>query len=294
MQPAFERTPTQQWESFHCEVVIGRGYNATWHFHPECQLTLVIKSQGYRLVGDSLTTLEPGDLVFLGPNLPHVWCQDPSAPSSPDPVHAIVVRFHVTFLGPGFLEVPEMRPVVRLLERARRGLKVQGKTRERVAGRMQELVDARGLSRLAGLLSILAELAESQELRPIASPGFEPDPGVGDHERVERVIGFIDRHFEEEIDREDLAREAHLSAGAFSRFFKVRTGMTPSRYLNEVRVGRACRLLSGGDLKVTEIALKSGFQNLANFNRRFRQIMKMTPREYRQRIRDRIPRSVSR
>jgi AraC-like DNA-binding protein len=289
VKPAFERTPRQQWESFHCEVVRGSSYHATWHFHPECQITLVLKSHGYRLVGDNITTLRPGDLVLVGANLPHVWYQDDSTTASPDAVHAIVVRFTETFLGPAFLEVPEMHLVLRLLKRAKRGLVITGSTREQVSAKMQRLPATSGLERLAGLLSILATLAESTELKPIASPGFAPALGGGDQERVERVIGFIDRHLDEEIDREVLAREAHLSPGAFSRFFKLRTGKTPRRYLNEVRVGRACRLLSEVDLKVTDIALRSGFQNLANFNRRFRQIMRMTPQTYRRQMRQGFP-----
>ena len=76
MKPVFEQTPRRQWESFHCEIVRGPGYGATWHFHPEFQITLVLKSTGYRLVGDNITPLAPGDLVLVGANLPHVWQQD--------------------------------------------------------------------------------------------------------------------------------------------------------------------------------------------------------------------------
>ena len=104
IKPAFERTPQRQWESFHCEVVRDSSYKATWHFHPEYQLTLVLKSSGYRLVGDRITPLRPGDLVLVGSNLPHVWHQDESRDHSSSAVHAIVVRFLDTFLGRDFLE----------------------------------------------------------------------------------------------------------------------------------------------------------------------------------------------
>src|ERR1700691_697890 len=100
MKPVFEKTPRAQWESFHCEVVRGNSYNAAWHFHPEFQITLVIKSRGHRLVGDNIAPLHPGDLVLVGSNLPHVWQQEetPRGHSAP-PVHAVIVRFLETFAG---------------------------------------------------------------------------------------------------------------------------------------------------------------------------------------------------
>ncbi|KAF0171101.1 MAG: transcriptional regulator [Limisphaerales bacterium] len=282
MKPVFEQTPQRQWESFHCEVVRGPGYGATWHFHPEFQITLVLKSTGYRLVGDNITPLAAGDLVLVGSNLPHVWQQDPEGGRAA--VHAIVVRFLDTLLGRDFLEIPEAAAVKRLLKRAARGLRVAGRTRDAVAERLVRLVDAKGLGRIAGLLGILELLAQSRELQPIASAGFVPSLSSEDQGRMERVTAHIHGHLTGEIDRATVARAAHLSEGAFSRFFKLRTGKTLPEYVNELRVGRACRLLADERRKVTDIALDCGFRNLANFNRRFREITRLTPRDYRRQL----------
>ena len=282
MKPVFEQTPQRQWESFHCEVVRGPGYGAAWHFHPEFQITLVLKSTGYRLVGDNITPLTPGDLVLVGSNLPHVWQQD--AGGGRGAVHAIVVRFLDTWLGREFLEIPEAAAVKRLLKRAGRGLRVTGRTREAVADQMQRLSGAKGLNRVAALLGILEALAQSRELQPIASAGFVPSLASDDQGRMARVTAHIHAHLTGEIDRATVARAAHLSAGAFSRFFKLRTGKTLPEYVNELRVGRACRLLAEEDRKVTDVALDCGFRNLPNFNRRFREITRQTPREYRRQL----------
>jgi AraC-like DNA-binding protein len=272
VKPVFEQTPRRQWESFHCEVVRGPGYGATWHFHPEFQLTLVLKSAGYRLVGDNISPLAPGDLVLVGANLPHVWQQD--AGGGRAAVHAIVVRFLDTLLGRDFLEIPEAAAVKRLLRRAARGLRVTGRTRDAVAERLQRLPAAQGLQRVAGL----------RELKPIASAGFVPSLSGEDQGRMERVIAHIHAHLTGDVDRAGAARAAHLSEGAFSRFFKLRTGKTLPEYVNELRVGRACRLLADEPRKVTDIALDCGFRNLANFNRRFREITRLTPRDYRRKL----------
>lgn len=289
MKPVFEQTPHTQGESFHCEVVRGTSYRAAWHFHPEYQLTLVIKSSGHRLVGDTITPLRPGDLVLVGSNLPHVWQQDPAfRRSASPPVHAVIVRFLETFAGRDFVQIPEMESVRRLLRRSARGLQVTGATRTVVAEKILQLPKIGGLDRISVLLSILNTLAKSKELKHIASEGFLPVLNNSDQGRMQRVCHYINTHLSETIERAQVAREAHLSEGACSRFFKLRTGKTLPQYINELRVGRACRQLSEGDGKITDIALECGFTNLANFNRRFRETTGLTPRDYRRRFQDNL------
>src|SRR4051812_45829917 len=161
-RPVLENTPQRQWESFHCEVVRGRSFGAQWHFHPEHQLTLVLKSHGHRVVGDNITPLTPGDLVMVGGDVPHVWQQDEDAKAARGGVHAIVVRFREEFLGRDFLQTPEMEPVRALLKRASRGLQLQGKTRQMAAVRMERMASTQGLARVIELLALLNELAGSK------------------------------------------------------------------------------------------------------------------------------------
>lgn len=280
-QPILETTPQSLRESFHCEVVRGAGYGARWHFHPEVQLTLVLKSAGYRIVGDHISPLLPGDLVLVGASLPHVWHQDESSPGSRDAVHAIVVRFREDFLGDHFLQSPELEAVRRLLKRSARGLDVTGPTRAAAAALLRELPSRHGLGRLLKLLEIVHLLAASKHLRPIASANFAPALRDSDTPRMQRVMHFIHDHLDGVIERHAVARCAALSAGAFSRFFKTRTGKTLPQYVNELRVGNACARMRDAEAKVADIALECGFVNLANFNRQFRAITGMSPREYR-------------
>ena len=285
MKAVLEKTPRDQWESFHCEIVRGTSYHATWHFHPEYQLTLVIESRGHRMVGDNITRLRRGDLVLVGANLPHVWHQE-NRPGQRGKVHAIIVRFLDTFLGADFLAKPEMEPVRALLRKAARGLHITGRTRDSVADAMQRMSAATGLARIRELLAILDALANSRDVKPVAKAGFVPRFSADDQERMQRVFSYIDRHLTGEIDRTRAAAEAHLSPGAFSRFFRQRTGRTLPEYVNTLRIGRACEMLADGKWKVADIAMECGFANLANFNRHFRSITKLSPREYRRRFLD--------
>jgi AraC-like DNA-binding protein len=282
MKPVFEKVPRRDWESFHCEVVHGPDYGTRWHFHPEYQITLSIRSCGHRVVGDNISPLSDGDLVLLGGNLPHIWHQDVVSGVSVD---AIIVRFSEAFLGEPFLALPEMEPVRNLLRRSARGLEVRGATRSEAAARMRRLAEAQGLSRVIELLGILDLLARSRETQPLASTSYEPALHSGDQDRMQRVVDHIHQNLTEDIDRKQLAKLAHLSEGAFSRFFRSRTGKTVPEYINEVRIGRACRMICEDRQNITDIAMDCGYRNLANFNRRFREVVGSTPREYRAHMR---------
>lgn len=284
MKPVFEKVPRRDWESFHCEVVNGVDYGTRWHFHPELQLTYAIRSRGHRVVGDNIAPLADGDLVLIGSNLPHVWHQE-TAGGNHSQVEAIIVRFEEAFLGREFMEMPEMEPIVRLIRRAGRGLELRGSVRAEVAERMHHLAESDGLTRVVDLLAILDILARAKDLKPLSSAGYEPPLHAGDQDRMERVCDYIHQHLTEDIDRGQLARLAHLSEGAFSRFFRSRTGKTVPEYINEVRIGRACRMITEDSQNITDIALDCGYRNLANFNRRFREVVGSTPREYRSRMR---------
>jgi AraC-like DNA-binding protein len=277
-------TPQSPRESFHCEVVRDCSYGAQWHFHPEHQLTLVLKSRGYRVVGDSLAALAEGDLVLVGANLPHVWHQDETQERDREAVHAIVVRFTDNFLGQDFLHSPEMELVRKLLQHAARGLQISGRTQKEAAERMKALAGNEELSRLVELLSLLDLLARSRDLKPLSSPKFAPDLKGSDQGRMARVLSYVHDHLTEGVERSEAAARASLSTGAFSRFFKTRTGKTLPQYVNELRVGRACSRLLESDIKISDLALDCGFENLANFNRQFRAVTGLAPRAYRERV----------
>lgn len=281
MKPAFEKLAASVEDSINCNVVRGKSFGCVWHFHPEIELTLTQKARGHRMVGDNLTILRPGDMVLIGSNLPHDWQNDVHAPGGAQPVEHMCIHFSPDWLGKDWLELPAMQQVKKLLARAVLGLQVTGRTRDEVEEIMLTMPEQRGLPRVLSLLQILHKLSISNELVTIASRGFAPELDPHDEERVNRVSQYIQSHLEETIYLEDLAALVHLSPGAFSRFFKARTGKTVPGFINELRIGRACRLLAETDMPVTEIAFSCGFPNLANFNRQFLRLKKMPPREWR-------------
>ena len=168
-----------------------------------------------------------------------------------------------------------------MVARAALGIRVEGATRDEVEALMLRIPEEHGLPRVVTVLSILQKIAVSSTCHTIASRGFAPELDPEDELRVNKVAQYIQGHLDETIYLESLAELVHLSPGAFSRFFKARTGKTVPSFINELRIGRACRLLAETDFAITEIAFSCGFPNLANFNRQFLRRNNMPPRDWR-------------
>jgi AraC-like DNA-binding protein len=281
VKPIYEKLTLGSEEGFTFKRIQSRDFTCPWHFHGEYELILTHHCPGYRMVGDDVTPLHPGDLVLVGANLPHIWQCDPRVEASRRRVDILLVQFEEDFLGDALARVPALYPVRQLLQRAAVGLQFTGLTRDRVAGLLHDMAKVSGLRRVVLFLSVLEVLASSSESHAIASPGFTADLSPFNQERMNRVFKFIDERIDQPVRLTEAARVAGLSSGAFSRFFHRHTGRTFPEFLNQVRVGRACRLLAESELSITEIALASGFANLSNFNRQFARLKRTTPREYR-------------
>ena len=251
--------------------------------HAEYELILVLECQGYRIVGDDISPLRHGDLVLIGGNLPHIYQSDEFRTGPKPPVHAILVQFEQRVWN-GLFQLPALDSVRRLLGRASLGLHVSGRARDRVAGMMAEMLSANPIERIALFLRVLDTLARSRRCAPIASPGFVPSPVSYDQERINRVCLWINEHLDEQIRLSDAARLVHLSDGAFSRFFHAHMRRSFPKFVNELRIGRACRMLAESEATITHIALACGYGNLSNFNRQFLRQKAITPRQFRQQM----------
>lgn len=256
----------QSWRMAHRQDTFGY----MWHFHPEYEITLIVAGEGTMYVGDSIEEFTVGDLVLVGPNLPHTFVSDAPAAS-------LCCQFGDDLLGTGWSGRAEFSGIARLLDRSERG----------VLFRVEELEQwwrtyrSDPARRTHGLLGLLIELAERDDGLELTSPRFEPRLDRGMMNRLDAMLVFIDRNISEPITLDDLARVACLSPTATSRFFRRQTGRTITEFLNRTRIAAACRLLSGTDEPVGRIAWRCGFGNLAHFHRQFRRATGVTPGGYR-------------
>lgn len=286
MKPIIEKpSPLAVTEPVACEIVRGEDFGCVWHHHPACEITLVRRGGTERLVGENLTPLTPGDLVLLGPDLPHDYRNDASARMRRRHVEAYVVQFTPQLFGEGWMQHASMQGVRKLFQRARLGLQITGRTRTRATRHVIRIVHATGLRRMLLLLELLEMLATSGELVQIASSGLDAAPRQGAADRIGLACSYIEKHLAGEIYLSDLASLCGLSDSGFSRLFRKSTGRTLPRYLNELRISRACRLLAETDDTVSQIAAACGYATPAHFQRQFRNCQRRSPFAYRRAVR---------
>jgi AraC-like DNA-binding protein len=281
MRICFETIRADAGQSFRMVELQVPRFNAPWHFHPEIELGLILESRGRRFVGDSIEPFTEGDLVLLGPNLPHFWHNE--GQKKGDRSRAVAVQFRPEFLGSEFLEKPEMAPVKDMFKRAARGLHFAGTPH--IAERLEALPKLRGSPALPDLLAILQLLASCGG-RPLANPVYSPTLDRKVEARLARVYSFLMARFREPLTLPQIAGVAAMSPAAFSRYFKRVTGRNVFAFINELRVDHTANKLAETNDAVAEIAYQSGFMTLPNFNRRFKERLGCSPREYRQILED--------
>jgi AraC-like DNA-binding protein len=280
MKPIYEKLIGYPDEGFIVKEIHGDACNCPWHCHAEVELVLVLESQGYRIVGDNIRSLQPGDLVLLGANLPHAYQHTDRLSSRPAAAHCVLLQFEERFWS-ALLELPVFASLRRLLERAANGLHVREPTRRQVAAMLREMLDLGGVPRITTFLLLLDALAQSRNCRTIASAGFTALLSSYEQERVGRICQFIDDNYHRPLKLAEAAKLAHMSEGAFSRFFRTHMGKTFPAFVNDLRIGRACRLLAETEMGMTEIALSCGYRNISNFNRQFLRLKRSSPTEFR-------------
>jgi AraC-like DNA-binding protein/quercetin dioxygenase-like cupin family protein len=258
------------------------GFERGWHYHPEAELTLILESSGHRFVGDHVGNFEPGDLVLLGPNLPHFWSNESPSLSQETRARSIYVHFHTTWFEETTELQYELQEIRRLLARASRGLHFTGPESQFAARSIPRLLELSGLRRLTRWLELLQELAESGGGEPLSSAGFAPVLDDITCDRMHRIHQYIYHHFQSGIAHQELARIVGLSPAALSKFFRRTTGRTLTEFINEVRVGEAARQLIDSTENISAIAYAAGFDSLAHFNSTFRRLKQVNPSRFRE------------
>ena len=256
--------------------------NNRWHYHAEVELIHFKKGEGTQFIGDSIKRFKAGDVVLVGSNLPHYWRFDDiyfeeSKKTSAD---VRVSHFNENFWGEQFLHLPENANIKTVLEKARRGLQITGKSRQRVAELLEQLQVADGPQRIILLVEALSEIANCRQLVMLSSIGFKPDLVEVESDRINAIYEYSIKNFKRKIQLEEIAEVANISPNSFCRYFKSRTRKTYSQFLIELRVGHACKLLIENNQCIKRLCYESGFNNFTSFHKYFKMITGKSPLTY--------------
>lgn len=257
-------------------------FDPNWHFHSEYQLFLVLKGRGTRFIGDNIKRFKENDLVFTGPNVPHLWRNDDSYFKKHDSnqTHGVVIYFQPDLLGTSILEKDEMELIRNLFQKAARGLEIRGETNKQVGKWMIELLQLKGVNSVIQLLRILQTLASSQDCSPIAHAGYVNLNKESAMSRMNVVYEYVMKNFRGKIRLEEVAQMTNMSETSFSRYFKSRANKSFSDFVSEIRIGHACRMLHEEDFSVSQVCYESGFHALSNFNKQFKAVTGTTPLQH--------------
>jgi AraC-like DNA-binding protein len=247
------------------------------HYHPEYELNLVINSKGKRIIGDSIENYENTDLVLIGPNTPHAW----TGIMDNSNAQVITIQFHSNFLSDKSLSRNIALPLKDVLSKSRRGVLFSQETTKKMVDKIEKLSNIQGFDSLLEFLSILYDLSISRNQKMLASASYVGHIDPSKSRRIRKVTDYINDNFHNEIRIKEVAKEANMSETAFSHFFKKQTQRSFTEYLIDVRIGYAAKLIIDSEKNINEICYESGFNNISNFNRTFKNKRGITPSEFR-------------
>jgi AraC-like DNA-binding protein len=250
-----------------------------WHYHDEYELHLIVATRGKVFVGDYIGQFEPGHLVLTGPRLPHNWIST-DVPPEGIALRDMVLQFPDAPLRQAAALIPELAEVLPLLERARHGIEFFGLS-TLARERFDRIKHRHGLQRFAEFSEFMGELTRCADFRLLSAVQLQSSEDDAALARISSIVDYLTEHYPEPFSMADLCQRVGMSESAFSRSFRRATGNTFTDFVNRLRINKACQLLMETDRYITNVCYDVGFNNVANFNRRFLQIKGQTPKEFR-------------
>ncbi len=253
-----------------------------WHFHPEYEIVYISKGKGKRHIGNHISFYEGGDLIFLGPNLPHYGFS-----SGLNQKHyEVVVQMKADFLGEHFLNKPEMFAIKQLFERSKTGLTFYGNIKKEVGKRLYRMCQMEQFQKLMELLSILNSMAHTEEVNKLNIKSLSIEVSAQDRDRMDIIYSYVQEHYREQITLAQIAKEVNMTEPAFCRYFKKLTNVTFTNFVNEFRITQACQLLQEDNRTIATICHECGFNNLSHFNKAFKNVTQLSPSAYRKSLKE--------
>ena len=286
MPAKYEQIVLREDESFFIGIFQDNLEKSTWHYHNNFEISFITEGSGKRIVADSIEEFQPGDLVFIGSNLPHVWIaeREHSLPSE-RALEMVFLQFSANIFFPQMLALAEFKNIRRALELSERGIQIVGQTLNEVSEIMLQLPYLKGFDRMNNFFRLMDIIGKSSSNISLASEEFMRKRFTTGNRRIAMLHDYLMNHYREDIDLKKLADLVSMAEGSLCRFFRMNVGTSIFEYLNRIKVDFACKLLMDPDIGIMDVCLDSGFNNLSHFNKQFRKNTGATPTEYRKQFR---------
>jgi AraC-like DNA-binding protein len=278
------QVPKSQREFLRFQEDRGSYFYDKLHQHPQLQLTVILEWKGQFLSGDYVGRFQTGDVFFLGENAPHVFKNDPEffVDGTELKSSGNTVFFDFEALEKGLDELEDLQALRKFKGFSGLCFQIVGRSKERIFEVFRKIPASIGLNRFLLAFHLLAILDEGErDLVGLNSLIFGRGFSERDGKRMDQVMQFLLENRFRQITLEETAEKANLSKEAFCRFFKLRTRTTFTRYLVQLRINEAQKLLKETDWSISEIAYSVGFENLSYFNRAFKGIVGNSPSSFR-------------
>jgi AraC-like DNA-binding protein len=250
-----------------------------WHAHDDYELHFIVATSGKVFVGDFIGNYSPGQLILTGPRLPHNWiCQNDQEDVE---VRDMLIRFDHESFSNGMKIIPELAEILPMLAKAKSGIEFFDFDQDYLIDIFQKIRDSSGLSRLIVALPLLQKLAKTPSYRLLSTVQIDLKSNETLQRKINTVVDHVTQNYNQDITLSSVAGLIGMSDSHFSRFFKKATGNRFIEFVNRVRISRACSLLTETDQQIATICFQVGFNNVANFNRRFHELKGVTPRDFR-------------
>lgn len=280
MKPFIEKPPITEDISFLAKTYRTPLFEIPWHKHIEYELILFTEGDGVIFIGDHVGDFKPGDIYFIGSNLPHTFQKT----TTDTIVNAVVIQFRDDFWGKEFMQLPESKAIKQLMEQSLNGLKITAHLKEQLTPLIKELEHQKRFLRIIKLCECLQLLAEKKQFDKLSTQGVK-DFSFKKNERIDKIFEYTIENFQEPITLTTIAAYANMSTPAFCNYFKKCAKKPYISFLNEVRIGYACTQLIDTQKSIESICYESGYATLANFNKQFQKVKNSTPSAYRKTFR---------
>ena len=283
MKELLEQIKLNPRESFFIGIFQDHIDQSRWHYHQEFELSFITEGSGSRIVGDSVEEFHPGDLIFIGPRIPHVWFPEDKhkRQHSGRTLESVYMLFNNDILPDGLTDLPEFEHVRNAIRLSQRGIRITGETLNEVSRIMLQLPYMNSIRRLMFSYEIMDHIGKSESFSYLASSEYVKTKFDTTNKRVNLIHEFLMKNYQNEIDLKEVAEIVHMAPASVCRFFKSSTGLTIFEYLNKIKIDYSCQLLLNTDMNIVDISYDCGFNNLSHFNKQFRKFIGNTPTLFR-------------